>query len=321
MALKQDDEKMIASADGSGRLKTSGIARTQPNRALNESKLSPGLYLVATPIGNIRDVTLRALDVLATVDIVACEDTRVTGKLLRIYGITAAQTFPYHEHNAEKVRPKLLARLSDGASVALVSDAGTPLISDPGYKLVREAADAGVAVHVVPGPSAGISALVAAGLPTDRFLFAGFPPPRQAARIRMFGELAAIPASLVFFESTRRLAASLADMAKVLGPREAVVARELTKLHEELRRGDLESLARHYGQAGPPKGEAVVVVGPPPAQPVAGDLDGMLVRALADMSVKDAAAMVSVASGRPRREVYSRALELTAARRRGGGRG
>lgn len=280
----------------------------------NQSKLSPGLYLVATPIGNIRDVTLRALDVLASADILACEDTRVTAKLLRLYGISAAQTFPYHEHNAEKIRPKLLARLRAGASVALVSDAGTPLVSDPGYKLVREAVASDVAVHAIPGPSAGIAALVSAGLPTDRFLFAGFAPHRQAARIRVFKDLSRVPASLVFFESARRLAASLADMASVFGPRQAAVARELTKLHEEVRRDTLEALARHYGEAGPPKGEVVIVVAPPAPDAAPADIDSLLRDALARMSLRDAAAAVSEATGAPRRDVYARALELAGAR-------
>jgi 16S rRNA (cytidine1402-2'-O)-methyltransferase len=270
--------------------------------------------LVATPIGNIRDVTLRALDVLASADILACEDTRVTAKLLRLYGISAAQTFPYHEHNAEKMRPKLLARLRAGASVALVSDAGTPLVSDPGYKLVREAVAAGIAVHAIPGPSAGIAALVSAGLPTDRFLFAGFPPPRKAGRVRVFKDLARVPASLVFFESARRLAASLADMAGVFGPRPAAVARELTKLHEEVRRDTLVALAQHYGAAGPPKGEVVIVVAPPAPDAVPADIDALLREALARMSLRDAAAAISDATGASRREVYARALALSGAR-------
>ncbi len=279
----------------------------------DQSKLQPALYLVATPIGNIRDVTLRALDVLASADVLACEDTRVTAKLLRAYGITGAQTFPYHEHNAEKMRPKLLARLRAGDSVALVSDAGTPLVSDPGYKLVREAVSEGIAVHAIPGPSAGVAALVSAGLPTDRFLFAGFPPPRHAARLTAFRELRHVPASLVFFESARRLAASLADMAEVFGPREAAVARELTKLHEEVRRGTLASLAQHYGTAGPPRGEVVLVVAPPPPDAAPGDIDSLLRDTLARMSLRDAAAVVSDATGAPRRAVYARALALAGA--------
>ncbi len=215
------------------------------------SKLGPGLYLVATPIGNLRDVTLRALDVLAAADAVACEDTRVTGKLLRAHGIRAALV-AYHDHNAERVRPRLLARLEAGERLALVSDAGTPLVSDPGYKLVRAAIQSGIAVTPVPGPSAAISALVMSGLPTDRFFFAGFLPPRAAARRRALAELAEVPGSLVFFEQPRRLAQSLADMGGALGDREAAVLREITKLYEEARRGTLSTLAAHYGAAGPP---------------------------------------------------------------------
>jgi len=295
-------------AESSDRIIDKEKSRMQPNGAPRESKLSPGLYIVATPIGNIRDITLRALDVLAAADMLACEDTRVTAKLLRAYGITASRIVAYHDHNAETMRPKLMARLAAGASVALVSDAGTPLVSDPGYRLVREAAAADVAVHPIPGASASLAALVSSGLPSDRFCFAGFLPPRQGARRTALQELRDIPATLLFFESTRRLAASLADMAAILGPREAAVGRELTKLHEEMRRGTLETLAGHYADAGPPKGEAVIVVGPPGPGGGVPDLDAMLDEALATMSVRDAAAAVSAASGRPKREVYARAL-------------
>src|SRR5438270_817351 len=191
--------------------------------------LAGGLYLVATPIGNLRDVTLRALEVLAAADLIACEDTRVTRKLLDHYGITAPLT-PYHDHNAATARPKLLARLAAGAAVALVSDAGTPLVSDPGFKLVRAACEAGHAVTALPGPSAVLAALAVAGLPTDRFLFEGFLPPKQAQRRSRIAELARIPATLVLFESGPRIAAALADLADGLGAREAAVCRELTKL-------------------------------------------------------------------------------------------
>lgn len=208
------------------------------------------------------------------------------------------------------MRPRLLARLREGASVALVSDAGTPLVSDPGYKLVREALAAGIPVHAIPGPSASIAALVSAGLPTDRFLFAGFLPTRRAARIKALKELSAVPASLVFYESARRLAASLADMAEALGPREAAVARELTKLHEEVRRDSLGSLAAHYEAAGPPKGEVVVVVAPPGPESAPADIDSMLRESLQHMSLRDAAAAVSDATGVPRRQVYARALAI-----------
>lgn len=275
------------------------------------SKPAPGLYAVATPIGNLRDVTLRALDVLAAADLVLCEDTRVTGRLLQAYGIEA-ELQPYHEHNAARVRPKVVDRLRRGAVVALVSDAGTPLVSDPGYKLVRECVENGVSVTPVPGASALLAALAAAGLPTDRFLFAGFLPAKAGARRKALGELAAVPATLVFYEAPSRLAAALADMAATLGERTAAVARELTKLHEETVRGSLEDLARRYAEAAPPKGELVVVVGPPArAAPGAQEVDAALADALATMSVRDAAAAVSEATGIPRKQAYARALALS----------
>ncbi len=274
------------------------------------SKLAPGLYLTATPIGNLADITLRALEVLGAADVIACEDTRVTGRLLARYGIRTPM-LSYHEHNAARVRPRLLERLGRGEAVALVSDAGTPLVSDPGYRLVRAAIEAGVQITAVPGPTSVIAALSLAGLPTDRFFFAGFLPPRAAARRRALGELTAVEATLVFLESPRRLAASLADMVAVLGPRAAAVARELTKRFEEVRRASLAELARHYADAGPPKGEVVVVVGPArraAAEPA--EVDAMLRRALETMSSRDAAAEVAAASGLSRRLVYARTLAL-----------
>ena len=276
------------------------------------SGLRPGLHVVATPIGNAADISARALDVLAGVDVVACEDTRVTGKLLAMHGLKVRLT-PYHEHNARRARPALLARLARGEAVALVSDAGTPLVSDPGYRLVRAALDEGHAVTTVPGPSAPIAALTVSGLPPDRFLFAGFLPTRSAARRRELAALADLPATLVFLESPRRLAASLADMAAVLGPRAAAVARELTKRFEEVRRGALDELASAYGAERAPKGEVVVVVGPPGDEPVEDDaaVDERLRRALDEMSVRDAAAFVAATTGRPRRQVYARALTLS----------
>ncbi len=269
--------------------------------------------MVATPIGNLADISLRALDVLARAELVACEDTRTTRKLFTAHGI-AAKLIAYHDHNAARVRPKLMERLECGEAVALVSDAGTPLISDPGYKLVVAAAEAGVVVTAVPGASAGLAALTVSGLPSDRFLFAGFLPNKTGARRRALAELAPIPASLVIYESARRLPAALADMAEVLGPRPAAVARELTKLHEEVRRGTLAALAEHYSRAGPPKGEVVVVVGPPgpdaAAAPGPEVLDAQLRAALGRASLRDAVAAVAEASGLPRRQVYARALEL-----------
>ena len=277
------------------------------------SALAPGLYVVATPIGNSRDITLRALDLLAAADIVACEDTRTTGKLLFLHGISAPLT-AYHDHNAQRVRPALLARLQRGEAMVLVSDAGTPLISDPGYRLVVEAQAAGIPVTTAPGPSAPLAALTISGLPTDRFFFAGFLPPKRAARRRALERLALIDGALLLFESTRRLAAALADMAEVLGPREAVVARELTKLHEEIRRAPLDALAAHYDSAGAPKGEIVIVIAPPDAdadQLDDGAVDGLLREALATDRLRDAAARVALAVRLPRRRLYHRALELS----------
>jgi len=272
--------------------------------------LPGGLYLVATPIGNLGDISLRALETLAAADVIACEDSRVTRKLIEHYGI-ATQLTPYHEHNAAEARPRLLARLADGQSVALVSDAGTPLISDPGYKLVRAACAAGHAVTAVPGASAVLTALSAAGLPTDRFFFEGFLPPSQAARQRRIAALVSIPASLVLFESGPRLPAALADLASTLGSRDAAICRELTKLHEEIRRGPLDELARHYAAGGETRGEIVIVVAPPRGGGKnADDIDELLRRALARVSVKDAVGEVAFATGRPRREVYQRALAL-----------
>ncbi len=272
--------------------------------------MTAGLHVVATPIGNLADLSFRALEVLHRADVIACEDTRVTGKLRAAYGIKTPMT-PYHEHNAERARPALIERLKRGGIVALVSDAGTPLISDPGYRLVRAAIAEGVPVTAVPGPAAPITAVVLSGLPADRFYYAGFLPPRRAARRQALARLAAIDASLVFLESARRLAAALADMAELLGARDAAVARELTKLHEEVRRAPLAELADHYREAGAPKGEVVVMVGPPADQaPDPRDLDADLRRALATMSVRDAAAQIAAVTGLPRRVVYARALAV-----------
>ena len=298
-----------------GRKRSKLDAGSQRNEGAGRSKLPGGLYLVATPIGNTADITLRALDVIARADTLACEDSRVTGKLLARHGIKARLT-PYHDHNAATARPRLLAKLAAGESVALVSDAGTPLISDPGYKLVRAALDKGIAVTTVPGASAVLSALTLSGLPSDRFFFGGFLPAKRAGRRKAIAELAAIPATLVFFESMPRLAACLADLAALLGNREAAVARELTKMFEEVRRGALADLAAGYAEQGPPKGEAVIVIGPPAREKAdAEGLETKLTRALAEMSVRDAASLVAAETGLPRRQVYVRALAL--ARRSG----
>jgi 16S rRNA (cytidine1402-2'-O)-methyltransferase len=279
--------------------------------AIDVPRLAGGLYVVATPIGNLGDITLRALATLAGADLIACEDTRVTRKLLDRYGISTPLV-AYHDHNAAKARPLLLCRLAEGASIALVSDAGTPLVSDPGYKLVRDAQEAGVTATALPGASALLAALTVAGLPTDQFLFAGFLPPKQAARRARIAELTAIPSTIVLFETGPRLAATLADLAAGLGPRNATVCRELTKLHEEIRRGDLETLAQGAGTS-EIRGEIVLVVGPPPAQeqPNVADAEALLRAALARSSLKDAVAEIADATGLPRRQLYQRALELT----------
>ena len=282
--------------------------------------LAGGLHIVATPIGNLRDITVRALEVLAAADVIACEDTRVTRKLLDHYGIATPLT-PYHEHNAAEARPKLLALLAEGAAVALVSDAGTPLVSDPGFKLVREAQAAGHAVTAAPGASATLAALTIAGLPTDRFFFEGFLPAKEGQRRARTAELARIPATLILFETGPRLAAALADLAATLGPREAAICRELTKLHEEVRRGDLAALARAYAVADEPRGEIVIVIAPPDAQAGTIDaaaLDALLRDALARSSVKEAVAEIAAVTGEPRRTVYQRALTLAKERNRGG---
>ena len=284
---------------------------------LQAPHLAPGLHVVATPIGNLGDVTLRALTTLAAADLVVCEDTRVTSRLTQHYGISASLQ-AYNDHNAPRVRPQILARLAAGEAVALVSDAGTPMISDPGYKLVREAIEAGVAVTTLPGPSAALAALTVAGLPTDRFFFEGFLPARDGARANHLAELKSIPATLVFYESGPRLAESLAAMATTLGDRSAVVARELTKTFETVYRGTLVSLATEFGTGSDPRGEIVVIVGPPVEEKATSDdLDASLTTALAKLSVKDAAASVAARLGLPRRDVYARAVELAAARRAG----
>ena len=277
-----------------------------------------GLYLVATPIGNLGDVTLRALETLASVEAIACEDSRVTRRLLERYAI-ATPLLTYHDHNAETARPKILGRLNAGAAIALVSDAGTPLISDPGFKLVQAAQAAGHAVSAVPGASAVLAALTASGLPTDRFFFEGFLPSRESARRARIDQLASIPATLVFFETGPRIAAMLDDVAAGLGGRPAAVCRELTKLHEEIRRGDIAALALAYRDGAETRGEFVVVVGPPAkSEPVeAADLDGMLKRTLATASLKDAVEAVAIATGQKRRIVYQRALALSKSKRDG----
>jgi 16S rRNA (cytidine1402-2'-O)-methyltransferase len=266
--------------------------------------------VTATPIGNARDITLRARDALAACDLIAAEDTRVTSKLLSIYGISQPLV-AYTDHNGARERPRLLEKLRGGARIVLVSDAGTPLVSDPGYRLVREALDEGLPVHALPGASAPLTALALAGLPSDRFLFAGFLSHSRGERRGVLEELRDIRATLIFFESPQRLAATLADMMEIFGNRPAAVARELTKLHEEVRRDDLTTLARHYADAEPPRGEVTLLVGPPAeVKPDFVRAEKLLADALAFMPVRAAADLIAEALDLPRRETYARALDL-----------
>ena len=310
-----EDRRTDASARiGPNRLKTTGFFALGTN--VEPRPIAPGLHVVATPIGNLGDITLRALATLAAADAVLAEDTRVTKILLTHYGI-GTPLVPYHEHNAAAARPQILARLARGEALALVSDAGTPLISDPGFKLVTEAVAAGYAVTTTPGPSAILAGLVLAGLPTDRFFFEGFLPVKTAARRARLSELSRVPGTLVFFESARRLPDTLADLGAILGSRPAAVARELTKKFETVRRGTTISLAALFAEEGPPKGEVVIMVAAPgdDAPVAAADLDAKIDAALASMSVKDAATVVAAETGLPRRDIYARALALAAARR------
>jgi 16S rRNA (cytidine1402-2'-O)-methyltransferase len=282
-----------------------GQARRKP------PPLAPGLHIVATPIGNLRDITLRALDVLGAADLIVCEDTRVFAKLASHYGI-AASTIAYSDATQDLAEPRILRALAAGKRVALVSDAGMPLISDPGYRLVRAALAGNHVVTAAPGPSAVPMALALSGLPTDRFFFGGFLPAKQVERRRAISAAASVPSTLVFFEAPHRLAASLGDLADLLGPRPAAIARELTKLFEEVRRAPLTELAQHYASHPEVKGEIAIVVGPPDeaVAPPAAKLDEALLTAMAGASLKDAAAEVAARYGLKRRDVYARALEL-----------
>jgi 16S rRNA (cytidine1402-2'-O)-methyltransferase len=272
-----------------------------------ESPLSPGLYVVATPIGNLGDITIRALSVLARTDVVLCEDTRHSRTLLAHYGVQVT-TRPYHEHNAARERPRVLRELESGARVALISDAGTPLVSDPGWKLVHAALDAGHRVEALPGPSAALTAVCVAGLPTDAFLFAGFLPPKSGPRRTRIAELKAVPGTLIFFEAPSRVAETLADLAAGLGERPAALARELTKLHEEVRRASLSELAEAVA-GGAVKGEVVIVVGPPQKADVSdAEIAERLKAALDEMSLRDASKMVAEVLGVPKSRVYELGL-------------
>ena len=281
---------------------------THSPEASRKEPLEAGLYIVATPIGNLKDITFRAIDVLARADLIACEDTRVTGKLLNHLGISG-KLQRHDDHASEGARARLIETARTGA-VALVSDAGTPLVSDPGYRLVREARAAGLAVTTIPGPCAAIAGLTLAGLPSDRFLFAGFLPPKDKARRDTLEALSGIEATLIFYETAPRLERALRAVAELWPTREVAVARELTKLYEECRRGSAAELADHYA-AHPPKGEIVLMIGPPvAADPGELDSDALLRAALAEMSPAKAAGTVARATGLDRQALYARAVEL-----------
>lgn len=281
---------------------------------MNPPKLEPGLYLVATPIGTARDITLRALDVLAAADVLAAEDTRNTRRLMDIHGVALGgrRLLPYHDHNGAAQRPGLIAAMRDGQSVAYVSDAGTPLVADPGFALARDAREAGLKVTSVPGPSALLAALSVAGQPTDRFAFGGFLPPATSARQRALAEFAAWPGTLVFFESPRRLAKALADMAQVFGEgREVSVCRELTKKFEEVVTGSLGELARRYAEAAP-RGEVVVVLGPPVVEAASdAEVERFIADGLKSKRVRELAVDVALRFGLSKRDAYQRALAVS----------
>lgn len=284
---------------------------TTPNSIWVQQDLAPALYLVATPIGNLRDITFRALDILANADRILCEDTRVSSKLLTHYGIRGKKTV-YNDHSDEKTRIKILDEIEAGASIAMISDAGMPLISDPGYKLVREAADRDLTVTSIPGANAPLTALQLSGLPSDSFAFIGFLPHKQGARKAILKKYKNFEGSLIAFDGPSRLASSLQDMLDIMGDREACVARELTKYYEQIRRGTLQKLAQIYHKEGAPKGEIVVVIAPPDNTQEATDeqVDELLKAALKEMRVKDAAAYVADQVARPKKEIYQRALEI-----------
>ena len=276
--------------------------------------LAPGLYVVATPIGNLGDITYRAVDVLKSVDVILCEDTRVSAKLLSHYDISA-KTMAYHDHNAPRVRPKILEMLENGAAIALISDAGTPLISDPGFKLVREISDRNIQVFSLPGPSSPIAALSVAGLPSDRFLFVGFLPAKTHARKEILTEVSTINATLVFLETGPRLVAMLKDALEVLGLREAVVAREMTKLYEEIKRNPLDKLIEHFSAVTRVRGEIVVLIEPPQTKTYEPEeIDALIEQGLKSLSIKETAAQVAGITGTTKRILYNRALVISGAK-------
>jgi 16S rRNA (cytidine1402-2'-O)-methyltransferase len=287
------------------------MMRSKPDVNAEKTTFPSGLYIVATPIGNLSDLSIRAIEVLKNVDVIACEDTRITGKILNKH-LIKTKMLAYHEHNASRARLKLTKLIMSGKSIALVSDAGTPIISDPGYKLVRDCIDKNFGITAIPGANAAITGLILSGLPTNRFLFVGFLNSKNNQRNKELLELKNVPATLVLYESARRLGTTLSDMVKCLGDRPAAVARELTKRHEEIRRDSLSVLAKHYHNNGAPKGEIVIVVAPPIKNtPLSEhDLDNLILKQLQTLSVRDATAKIALDSNIPKRQIYARAIKL-----------
>ena len=303
------------SNSSSPKLNSPSLGRGASGPAPKVIPMKPGFYLVATPIGNLRDITFRALDVLSSVDLIICEDTRVTGKLMNAYGFKKKMQV-YNDHSTDDQRERLIEAVAQGRSVAVLSDAGTPLVSDPGYKLVRNAVEEGLYVTSIPGANAALPALQLSGLPTDQFSFLGFLPPKTTARQNALMRWEAAPGSLIIYETGPRLLDSLQDMRIVLGDREAAVMRELTKMYEEVRRGTLSELILHYSKKGAPKGEIVVALGHAVAEILSSEsIEKQLIKALEKMSVRDAAEMVAKATGKPKKTIYTLALKLASSSR------
>ena len=279
-----------------------------------QSSIEPGLYIIASPIGNLGDITLRAIETLKSSNLIACEDTRITRRLLSHYDINIPTT-AYHEHNANIALPRLIKRLKKDEIISLISDAGTPLISDPGYRLVQAAIAEDIRITTTPGPVAAIAALTLSGLPTDSFFFAGFLPPKQTAKKNRLYQLAAVPATLIFYESPRRLSQTLKEMNKVYGNRPAAIVREISKKFEEVRRGTIEKLSQELNTVSQLRGEIVLIIGPPPSEKFVDNatIDSALKKALSEMSLRDAVEKVSASHIRPKRQIYRRALEITSA--------
>ena len=309
--LKNSSKHSHSFSDNNSIKSSLSVVASKPNA--KNLGLEPGLYIIATPIGNAQDITLRALDTLKKADVIVCEDTRVTSKLLSIHNINRPLMI-YHEHNSKSAGPKIIEHLQRGKIVAFVSDAGTPLISDPGFRLVQACARKKIYVTHLPGASSVLTSLVLAELPTDKFLFAGFPPNKVGQRIKFFEDLNTVQATLVFMENSKRIVKSLNDMTRIFGSRDAAIGRELTKKFEEVRKGSLDELYKHYALVGAPKGEVTIVIGPPPKNKTKvpqKKIDILLKEIIKVKSLRDTVETVVTSTGAPRKDIYARALKLT----------